>query len=146
MYCVFCFFVDATMSFANRSLCPMCKHWSPEYAAQNPPTTCSNCLLYMVPAGKEQQFISNLVPKTVQQSAQLSSAEAENQVGGILEVPMELSVENIFKKHDHRTGGHIRGSNAKHYVKAKHEAIQLECWVTEMFGKNPQKLQADKVR
>ena len=145
---LFLFPIDATMSFANRTLCPMCKHWSPEHAAQAVPTTCSHCILYMIPAaGKEQQFINNLVPKTLQQNARLSSVEAANQVGGVLTVPLELSVENIFRKYDPRTGVHCRGADrAKHYVKAKHEAMQLECWLIETFGKNPLKISADKVR
>lgn len=139
--------IDATMSFASRTLCPMCKHWSPEHAAQTPPTTCSNCVLYMIPAtGNEQQFINNLVPKIPQQQARLSSVETENQVGGVLVIPLELSVETISRKYDPRTGVGYRGvDRAKHYVKAKHEAMQLECWLIETFGKNPVKIPTDKV-
>ena len=135
------------MSYANRTLCPMCHHWTPEHALpQTPPSTCTNCLLYIIPAGNERQFIDRLVPKKPQNTAPLSSIEMENQVGGVLRLPMDLSVESIFKKYDIGLGQHRSANRAKHYVKAKHEAIQLECWLTETFGKNPLKLQAEKVR
>ena len=104
-------------------------------------------MFYMVPAGKEQQFLSKLVPKNAQQTSPLTSTEERNQIGGVLTVPLALTVDNIFRRYDARNGGHMRGTEkAKHYVKAKHEAVQLECWLTETFGKNPLRLVADKVR
>ena len=124
----------------------MCKYWSPnitkvvnavQQAAMK--IKCKRCQLYLIPESPTaaEKFIASLKPIAAQDTSAVSSVEQAQRIGGTLILPFSLKVETVFAQPDYSSGQHATYRNATHYVKSKHEALQIRAYVAHTFGTHP---------